>query len=69
LQGPLYVARHKAVAIDRYLLQTRARPQQQTRRPPLLLLTDGADGRTFNRFMTHRICIADRTMIYNQWLK
>jgi len=36
-----------AAAIDRYLpLRARARPQQQTRRPPPLLSIDGTDRRT-----------------------
>ena len=35
-----------AAPIDRYLLRALARPQQQTRRPALLLLIDGTDGRT-----------------------
>jgi len=39
--------RTDAAAIDWYLLRARARPQQQTRRPPLLLLSiDGTDRRT-----------------------
>ena len=35
-----------AAAIDRYLLRARARPQQQTCRPPLLLSIDRTDRRT-----------------------
>jgi len=39
----------------RSISAARARPQQQTRRPPLLLSSDGTDrrtdGRTFDRFM------------------
>jgi len=38
---------------DRYLLRASARPQQQTRRPPLLLLIDGTDGRTDRRTLDH----------------
>jgi len=41
--GPKFTA---AVAIDQYLLQARARTQQQTRRPPLVLSIDGTDRRT-----------------------
>ena len=38
--------RTDAAAIDWYLLRARARPQQQTRRPLLLLSIDGTDRRT-----------------------
>jgi len=38
-----------AAAIDRYLQSGRARPQQQTHRPPLLLSIDGTDIRTNGR--------------------
>jgi len=47
--GPKFTrpaCRAAAAAIDRYLLRARARPQQQTRRPLLLLSIDGTDGRT-----------------------
>jgi len=42
----------------------RARPQQQTHRPPLLLSIDGTDrrttdGRTLDRFMTLTACCVD----------
>ena len=43
------VCRAAAAAVDRYLLQARTRPQQQTRRPPPLLSIDGTDGRTDTR--------------------
>ena len=47
----------------RYLLRARAGPQQQTRRPPLLLSIDGTDrqtdGRTLDRFMTLTAYCAD----------
>jgi len=38
-----------AAAIDRYLQLARARPQQQTHRPPLLLSIDGTDIRINGR--------------------
>jgi len=49
-----------AAAVDQYLLRARARPQQQTRQPPVLLSIDETnrerhkrtDGRTLDRFMT-----------------
>ena len=49
-----------AADVDQYLLQARARPQQQTRQPPVLLSIDETegdtngqtDGRTLDRFMT-----------------
>ena len=41
-----------ATAIVRYLLRARTRPQQQTRRPPLLLSIDGTDRQTLDRFIT-----------------
>jgi len=51
--GPKFTrpaCRTAAAAIDRYLLQARARPQQQTRRPPTLLLIAGqTDGQTDTR--------------------
>ena len=40
----LYITPTSA-AVDRYLLRSRARPQQQTRRPPPLPSIDGTDGR------------------------
>jgi len=52
--------REPAAAIDRYLF-ARAQPQQQTRRPPLLLSIDGTDRQTHKhyRFMT---LAADRVL-------
>ena len=50
--GPKFTrpaCRTAAAAINRYLLWARARPQQQTRRPPLLLSIDGTDRRTDGR--------------------
>jgi len=39
----------------RSISAARARPQQQTRRPPLLLSIDGTDRRTDERTMTDRV--------------
>jgi len=50
--GPKFTrpaCRAAAAAINRYLLWARARPQQQTRRPTLLLSIDGTDRRTDGR--------------------
>jgi len=48
----------------RSIFAARARPQQQTRRLPLLLSIDGTDrqtdGRTLDRFMTLTAYCADR---------
>ena len=70
--GPKFTrpaCRAAAAAIDRYLLQTHARPQQQTHRPPLLLSTDGTDrqtdGRTLDRYMTFTAYYTDRVISLN----
>jgi len=70
--GPKFTrptCRVAAAVIDRYLLRAIARPQQQTRRPPLPLFdrwdrqTDGrTDGRTLDRFVTHTAYDANRVM-------
>ena len=55
---------------NRSISAARARPQQQTRRPPLLLSIDGTDrpdgqteGRTLDRFMTLTAYYADQVML------
>ena len=48
-----HMSRGSSSYTDRYLLRASARPQQQTRRPPLLLLIDGTDGRTDRRTLDH----------------
>ena len=50
----------------RTILAPCARPQQQTRRPPLLLSIDRTDGRILDRFMTFTAYYADRVTIRNK---
>jgi len=50
--------RAAAAAMDRYLFRARARPQQQIRRPPLLLSIDGTDRRMHRRTDTRPFCDA-----------
>jgi len=47
---------------SRCISAARARPQQQTRRPPLLLSIDGTDRRTLDRFMTLTAHNVDRVI-------
>ena len=64
-----------AATINRSMSAARARPQQQTRRPPLLLSIDGTDrrtdGQTLDRFMTLAAFCADRVikLVYGRFKK
>jgi len=52
----IYAARvSRGSSSYRSISAARARPQQQTRRPPLLLSIDGTDRRTDGRTMTDRV--------------
>ena len=75
--GPKFTrpaCRAAAATINRSKSAARARPQQQTRRPPLLSI-DGTDrqtdGQTLDRFMTLAAFCADRVikLVYGRFKK